>query len=82
MLHQEEGEGHCHCCREPKQPDHTDQHQTQEQACGSANMFEDNNSDNNSFCMAEEDVACMYPYCTEPDPLGKSKDKSDGNINK
>jgi len=27
--------------------------------------------------MADEDAACMYPYCAELDPLGESVDKSD-----
>jgi len=47
---------------------------------GSANVFEDDDSDDDGFCMAE-DVARVYPYCAEPDPLGKSEDKSDGDIN-
>jgi len=46
---------------------------------GSANVFEDDDSDDDGFCMAE-DVACAYPYCMEPDPLGKSEDKSDGDV--
>jgi len=48
---------------------------------GSANMFEDD-LDDDSFFMANKDAARVYPYCMEPDPLGKSKDESVGNVNK
>ena len=48
---------------------------------GSANVFEDN-LDDNSFFMADEDAAHAYPYCVELDPLGKSEDKSDDDIDK
>jgi len=48
---------------------------------GSANAFEDD-SDDDGFFMADEDAACMYPYCAELDPLGESEDKSDNNIDK
>jgi len=47
---------------------------------GSANAFEDD-SDDDGFFMANEDAACVYPYCAEPDPLGESKDESDNDVN-
>jgi len=47
---------------------------------GSANVFEDDDSDDDGFCMAEEDVARAYPYCAEPDPLGESEDESDDDV--
>jgi len=40
---------------------------------GSTNAFKDD-SDDDGFFMANEDTACAYPYCMEPDPLGKSED--------
>jgi len=46
---------------------------------GSANAFEDD-LDDNSFFMANEDAARVYPYCVELDPLGESEDKSDDNV--
>jgi len=46
---------------------------------GSANAFEDD-SDDDGFFMADEDAACAYPYCAEPDPLGESKDESDNDV--
>jgi len=46
---------------------------------GSTNVFEDD-SDDDGFFMADKDAAHAYPYCAEPDPLGKSKDKSDNDV--
>jgi len=87
-------EGHwvCKCCTKKReeaaaenQSSQTAQSNTttkpKNKPIGSANMFEDDDSDDNSFCMAKEDVACVYLYCAELDPLGESEDKSDGNVN-
>ena len=46
---------------------------------GSTNAFEDDSD--NGFFMADEDVARMYPYCAEPDPLSESEDESEDDVN-